>query len=660
MISRGSEWHRWEPHVHAPGTLMNDQFKGHSAWNDYLGALEGAVPTIEAIGVTDYYVTETYECVVKYKQAGRLRSTLLIFPNVELRLDAGTKGGFVNMHLLVSPEDEDHITKLQRFLARLQFTVQDDRFDCRREELIRLGRTLDPTLTDERAALAHGARQFKVNFRELREVFKESEWAQANILVAVAGGTNDGTSGIKGSADQALRQQIERFADLIFASSPAQREFWLGEGALKTEDVREQYRGLKPCLHGSDAHAQGDVGKPFGDRFSWVKGKVEYDSLRHACIVPRSRAYVGAEPPAPATPSQVIAQIETKNALWMQTPAVPLNPGLVAIIGARGSGKTALADVIAAGCDSMPEEAWDRDEGVSPSFLARARRLLGDAKVSVTWAAGDRSIRSLNGSDGNDPATNARIRYLSQQFVEDLCSSTGMTDGLLREIERVVFEAHPEHDRDGVLDFEELLENRASRHRFARAREADAVATISERISVELEKDKLVAVVEADAEKRETLVDAYTGDRAKLVSAGSEERVSAAHSHRRCGEQGAAPATRFGQPKADLSGAPRRGEGSAAEQGARGLTPDAGASRVQRSVGQSVGGVLARLHGRRGWRSCQVHRMGRRADREAERHGTTSWRHGYAAHRQRRRSDFAPASSSGGRDGTAREASQRG
>jgi ABC-type lipoprotein export system ATPase subunit len=56
----------------------------------------------------------------------------------------------------------------------------------------------------------------------------------------------------------------------------------------------------------------------------------------------------------------------------MKTPTIPLNPGLVAIIGARGSGKTALADMIAAGCDSFPEDSWNANEWASPSFLVRA------------------------------------------------------------------------------------------------------------------------------------------------------------------------------------------------------------------------------------------------------------------------------------------------
>jgi len=42
MLSRGSEWRRWEPHIHAPGTVMNNQFSGPNAWHDYLTALEQA------------------------------------------------------------------------------------------------------------------------------------------------------------------------------------------------------------------------------------------------------------------------------------------------------------------------------------------------------------------------------------------------------------------------------------------------------------------------------------------------------------------------------------------------------------------------------------------------------------------------------------------
>jgi len=95
------------------------------------------------------------------------------------------------------------------------------------------------------------------------------------------------------------------------------------------------------------------------------------------------------------------------------TPDIPLNHGLVAIIGARGSGKTALADVIAAGCDAISPSGWNADENISPSFLARARKLIGNASTTLTWGGGATVTRALDGSDANGHMTFPRARYLS-------------------------------------------------------------------------------------------------------------------------------------------------------------------------------------------------------------------------------------------------------
>lgn len=382
MISRGSEWHRWEPHIHAPGTILNDMF-GDDSWEPYLVELEGRTPKIEAIAVTDYYVTDIYEAFLNHQRFGRLPDVKLLFPNIELRLAVAAKSGFVNIHLLVSPEDPDHLSEVKRILKRLQFHAFNDRFDCTREELIKLGKRADPSITDDSAALRHGATQFKVDFDQLRQVIHESEWAKKNILIAVAGGTGDGTSGIRQAADATSRQEIEKFAHIIFSSSPAQREFWIGQRGVAIKELRARYDGCKPCLHGSDSHDQKSVGQPVDNRFSWIKGALEFDALRQACIDPEGRAYVGEHPPRSAMPSQVISHVWIYDADWATTPDIPLNPGLVAIIGARGSGKTALADAIAAGCDAITPAVWDADGSNSPSFLARARRLIGDATPTV-------------------------------------------------------------------------------------------------------------------------------------------------------------------------------------------------------------------------------------------------------------------------------------
>jgi hypothetical protein len=502
-ISRGSEWHRWDPHIHAPGTLLNDQFGSTDPWNAYLTAIENRTPKIEAIGVTDYYLTDTYEEFVQRKATGRLVAVKMIFPNIELRLDVAAKSGFVNIHLLISPEDPDHLAEVKRILKRLQFGAYNDRFDCTRDELIKLGKRADPSIAHFGAALRHGATQFKVNFDQLRKTIHQSEWAKKNILIAIAGGAADGTSSLRQAADATVRQEIEKFAHIIFSSSPAQREFWLGQRSATVEELRARYDGCKPCLHGSDSHDQKSVGQPIDNRFSWIKGALEFDALRQACIDPEGRAYVGEQPPRSAMPSQVISRIRIDNADWAATPDIPLNPGLIAIIGARGSGKTALADVIAAGCDAISPSGWDADENISPSFLARARRLIGNATTTLTWGGGATVTRSLDGSDANGHMSFARARYLSEQFVEELCSLKGVSDGLVDEIERVIFESHSRDDREWASDFAELRAQQTARFQQARERDAEAISDISERIALEFEKERLVTLLTTQGSKEE-------------------------------------------------------------------------------------------------------------------------------------------------------------
>lgn len=527
MISRGSEWHRWEPHIHAPGTVLNDQFGGVDPWDAYLATLNGLTPKIEAIAVTDYYVTDTYEAFLKHKTANRLPGVKLLFPNIELRLDVAAKSGFVNIHLLVSPEDHNHLVELKRILTRLQFAAHNDRFDCTRDELIKLGKRADPKIIDDRAALEHGATQFKVNFDQLRKVIGESEWAKKNILIAVAGGTGDGTSGLRQAADTTIRQEIEKFAHIIFSSSPAQREFWLGmRSGITVDDLRTRYDGCKPCLHGSDSHDQGAVGQPDNNQFSWIKGALEFDALRQACIDPEGRCYVGEMPPRAAMPSQVISHVKIENANWATTAEIPLNSGLVAIIGARGSGKTALADMIAAGCDAIMPAAWNADGHVSPSFLARARTLIGDATATLTWGGGATNTRSLDGRDANGHLSFPQARYLSQQFVEELCSAKGASDGLTHEIERVIFESHSPHERNWASDFSELRNQQTAGFQQSRNREAEAITDISERIGTEFEKEKLVPSLKVQVEQKKKLTAGYNADLAKLIVKGTESHAA--------------------------------------------------------------------------------------------------------------------------------------
>jgi len=163
---------------------------------------------------------------------------------------------------------------------------------------------------------------------------------------------------------------------------------------------------------------------------------------------------VGAgSPPKGALDYRVIDRVTVSGADWMATPEIPLSPGLVAMIGARGSGKTALADLLAVGAAAASSDETDQ------TFLQRARHHLAGSNVALAWGDGVVSGTDLPPSSflGDDAP---RVQYLSQQFVERLCSSEGITDELLTEIERVIFETHPYEERLGASNFRELLDLR--------------------------------------------------------------------------------------------------------------------------------------------------------------------------------------------------------
>ena len=520
--SRGALWHRWDPHIHAPGTAMNDQYSGNDPWPEFISQVDKQDPPIRVLGITDYFLIDTYEKAMHAKAAGSLTGVGLLIPNVEIRLSLGTgTNSAINAHLLFSPEDKDHLERIRRLMATFKFRHQKDEFRCERSELIRLGRAHDSTIFDDGPALTAGVNLFKIDFEVLRETWETNDWFRGNCLVAVAVGERDGTSGLRDadSSFAAVRTNIEAFAHIIFSGNPKQAAFYTGKGSATLEELNTKWDGVKPCLHGSDAHEHGKVGKPAMDRFCWLKGALTFDTLRQACMNPEGRAFIGEAPPCGALPSNAIRTVSVSNATWMSPSTIELNPGLIAIIGARGSGKTALADFIAMGGLGVQAHLSEK------SFLRRAADHLQQSEAQLTWESGEITSNSFSGVGAEDLLNSPHVQYLSQQFVDQLCSSEGLEDPLVREIERVVFDAHGEADRLNATSFEELLGIRLEGARTARNRQVEAISRASEAMSTEQARKDGFAGLNKQREEKAKLIQTDEADMKALMPKGNAERA---------------------------------------------------------------------------------------------------------------------------------------
>jgi hypothetical protein len=509
---QGSHWRRWDPHVHIPGTLFNDQF-GNLSITEALEVLASRKPEIEVVCITDYYTTASFRRATEAWSAGAGASIRLLIPNVELRLDIPTTAGKgVNLHLLCPPEDVD---ELDRFLGALDFSSGGRSYRADTDGLVALGRAFDgnPQL-DREAALRSGAMQFKVSFETLRKQFEADAWAKKNCLVAVAGSQGDGSSGLRteDGAFTARRQAIEAFSHIVFTSSPQAVAFWSGKGADSIERLTEIYGGEKVCLHGSDAHDQEHLGMPDESRYTWLKGDPSFETLRMACLSPQSRAHIGSSPPSVGHGHDRISRLTVNSPQWFTAGTVPVNPGLVAIIGARGSGKTALADLIAAGAGS------DQPFSNGASFVRRAGRLLATSVAEVEWSHGEITQCDF-ARDAEQFADSPRaVRYLSQQFVERLCAADGVSDDLLAEIERVVFNAWPVEERQGATTFQELLDIRLGAVRSRRQSEIDAIEELSAAITHQRMLKEVLPKKKTERTEQQKALETLTNETTQLTS----------------------------------------------------------------------------------------------------------------------------------------------
>ena len=405
-MNRGSEWRKWDLHIHTPGTAKNDHYgNSDEVWERYIDALEKSDVTV--FGITDYFSISNYIKVKEYQKQDRLKEKFLL-PNVEMRIYPVTdKSKLINIHAIFDPFLD--VADIEReFFRQLQFTYNDASYSCIDNDLAKLGRIVEnnPNLADD-VAIKKGIDAFAVSYEALKKVIDKA-FFKGHVIIALSNGSKDGVTGILNQEGnmQPLRKEITRMSDIILSGNPGDVEYFSG-AKTAVEEVVSTYGSLKPCIIGSDAHSLDKVGVFPNDRITWIKADPTFEGLKQILFEPKERVRISDAIPDFKYDYNIIDHVVLNTAgVWNQT--IPLNQNLNTIIGGRSTGKSTLLASMAAKFQKIKnDENYDFIKGLSDN-------------VHVFWR------------DGLE-ADNKEIEYFTQNEIANIISRRD-SDKLFLEI----------------------------------------------------------------------------------------------------------------------------------------------------------------------------------------------------------------------------------
>ena len=128
---------------------------------------------------------------------------------------------------------------------------------------------------------------------------------------------------------------------------------------------------------------------------------------------------------------------------------------LVAVIGNKGSGKSALADITALLGNSKQSHHFSFLKKIGSGVEMESLRSI---LMQPTWA--DEQATTLNLAENSASDSVELVKYIPQGHFEELCNAhvSGKSDAFEQELRSVIFSHADDGTRLGALDFDQLVE----------------------------------------------------------------------------------------------------------------------------------------------------------------------------------------------------------
>lgn len=426
-IYRGSDWSKWDLHVHTPFTKLNDQYivdDGEDKWDIFCRKIHDS--DIEVIGITDYFSIDNYFTFLsKYKEKYP-DSKKVFFPNVEFRLESKNSANeHIQVHVIFANIDRT-LKKLNDFMTRLKLFSTDDvtlinKF-CIDDDIKSIGYDKAMVRIDSNDGLEG----------KLKENFSSDEY----LLVGVANGYGSLRPGKNDSRGAHYAKELDKKCNLFFGTSK-NVDFYLN----KISGRDEFNLPIKAVLSGSDSHSFEDLdnklGKQYNDTESeivWIKADHTFEGLKQIVYEPENRIRINEHRPQEALHKIDKITLDFNEAtLWNDDPfcynsfndKIIFSSYLTCVIGGRGSGKSTLLNLIA------------EKIGKGNSFFSNL------------------NISSIASKVNFEPNTIENIEFLAQNTIEEFATDN-------KKFTQAIFERINKASDDGLINLENEIDNELS------------------------------------------------------------------------------------------------------------------------------------------------------------------------------------------------------
>lgn len=447
--ARGSLWRRWDFHFHTPSSF---DYKNKGVTNEQI--VDGLKRAgISAVVVSDHHIID----IERIRQLQTISGNeLTIFPGIELRSDLG---GSDSIHLIGI---FDPNCQLEELWTKMQGQLAMTRGDIAKA----------------------GDEKFYVPFRDAARFIR----SQGGVVSVHAGKKSNSIENIANSPK--FKQQIKKdlafeFIDIFEVNSIESASEYK---RIVFPDINRDF----PLVICSDNHNA----KEFKVKEStWVEADTTLDGLKHAILESESRFFIGQLP-------EKVARVENNSTRYIEGIEIhkkpgskfaeswfdsdlQLNEGLVAIIGNKGSGKSALADIIGLLGDSKQESSF--------SFLNETKfREVKNNKSqhfvgTLKWKSGNRSTKDLSEHVGKN--TVELVKYIPQNYLEKICNeiSSSQESEFDKELKKVIFSHVDPADRLEKESLDEAIEERTGEVSNAISSRKKELSSINQKI-IELEE----------------------------------------------------------------------------------------------------------------------------------------------------------------------------